>query len=175
MSELFSEWIASIPPQTLVLVPLVAFLESCVVVGLFVSGVFLLTIVSLIYAQGEFPLLTLVSLAFLGAFIGDQVGFFVGKAGAPFLWKRRWVRKQLVKRKNSYRKFRRLLLTAAPAAICLGRLSPPIRSLSPVIAGLSGLRPLVFLLCDLLACALWASGLALLAYGANQILSLIHI
>lgn len=46
MSELFSEWIASIPPQTLVLVPLVAFLESCVVVGLFVSGVFLLTIVS---------------------------------------------------------------------------------------------------------------------------------
>ena len=47
MSELFSEWIASIPPQTLVLVPLVAFLESCVVVGLFVSGVFLLTIVSL--------------------------------------------------------------------------------------------------------------------------------
>ena len=42
MSELFSEWIASIPPQTLVLVPLVAFLESCVVVGLFVSGVFLL-------------------------------------------------------------------------------------------------------------------------------------
>ena len=111
MSELFSEWIASIPPQTLVLVPLVAFLESCVVVGLFVSGVFLLTIVSLIYAQGEFPLSTLVSLAFLGAFIGDQVGFFVGKAGAPFLWKRRWVRKQLVKRKNSYRKFRRLLLT----------------------------------------------------------------
>ena len=95
MSELFSEWIASIPPQTLVLVPLFAFLESCVVVGLFVSGVFLLTIVSLIYAQGEFPLLTLVSLAFLGAFIGDQVGFFVGKAGAPFLWKRRWVRKQL--------------------------------------------------------------------------------
>ena len=105
MSELFSEWIASIPPQTLVLVPLVAFLESCVVVGLFVSGVFLLTIVSLIYAQGEFPLSTLVSLAFLGAFIGDQVGFFVGKAGAPFLWKRRWVRKQLVKRKTATASF----------------------------------------------------------------------
>ena len=169
MSELFSEWIASIPPQTLFLVPLVAFLESCVVIGLFVSGVFLLTIVSLIYAQGEISLLTLVSLAFIGAFVGDQVGFFVGRAGAPFLWKRRLVRKQLVKRKSSYRKFRRLLLTAAPAAICLGRLSPPIRSLSPVIAGLSGLRPFIFFLCDLLACALWASGLALLAYGANQI------
>ena len=40
MSELFSEWIASIPPHALVLLPLVAFLESCVVVGLFVSGVF---------------------------------------------------------------------------------------------------------------------------------------
>ena len=68
--------------------------------------------------------------------------------------------------KKRYRKFRRLLLTAAPAAICLQTLA--IRSLSPVIAA-GGLRPLVFLLCDLLACALWASGLALLAYGANQI------
>ena len=169
MSELFSEWIASIPPQTLVLVPLVAFLESCVVVGLFVSGVFLLTIVSLIYAQGDFSLFTLVSLAFVGAFVGDQLGFFVGRTGAPFLWRLRWVRKKLIQRKNSYRKFRRLLLKAAPAAICLGRLSPPIRSLSPVIAGLSGLKPSVFLFCDLLACTLWASGLALLAYGANQI------
>ena len=82
MSELFSEWIASIPPQTLFLVPLVAFLESCVVIGLFVSGGFLLTIVSLIYAQGEFSLLTLVSLAFVGAFVGSAVGAFVGN-GCP--------------------------------------------------------------------------------------------
>ena len=93
MSELFSEWIASIPPQTLVLVPLVAFLESCVVVGLFVSGVFLLTIVSLIYAQGEFALLTLVSLAFLGAFVGDQIGFFVGRTSSASLniWCFQWI------------------------------------------------------------------------------------
>ena len=169
MAEFFSDWIASLPPNTIAIVPLIAFLESCVVVGLFVSGIFLLTVVSLIYAQGEFGLPVLVSLAFVGAFVGDQLGFYIGRSGAPFLWHSRWIRKQLVKRKQSYRKYRRLLLTATPVAICVGRLSPPIRSISPVIAGLIGLRPLTFLICDVFACAIWALGLAGLAYGANQI------
>ena len=169
MSELFSDWIAAIPPNTLAIIPLVAFLESCVVIGLFVSGIFLLTIVSLIYAQGEVGLPVLVFLAFVGAFVGDQVGFYIGRGGAPFLWRSRWVRKQLVKRKLAYRKYRRLLLTATPIAICVGRLSPPIRSVSPVIAGLIGLRPITFLMCDIFACCVWSIGLAVLAYGANQI------
>ena len=169
MVELLSEWVAAIPPNTLAIVPLIAFLESCVVVGLFVSGIFLLTIVSLIYAQGEVGLLPLVSLAFFGAFIGDQLGFYIGRGGAPFLWHSRWVRKQLVRRKQAYRRYRRLLLTATPVAICIGRLSPPIRSISPVVAGLSGLSPVTFLICDLFACFVWSIGLAVLAYGANQI------
>jgi membrane-associated protein len=169
MGEVLSQWIAAIPPNTLAVVPLVAFLESCVVVGLFVSGIFLLTIVTLIYAQGDVGLPVLVSLAFVGAFIGDQLGFYIGRGGAPFLWQSRWVRKQLLKRKLAYRKYRRLLLTATPIAICIGRLSPPIRSISPVVAGLIGLRPFTFLMCDIFACAVWAAGLAILAYGANQI------
>ena len=85
MGEVLSEWIAAIPPNTLAIVPLVAFLESCVVVGLFVSGIFLLTIVSLIYAQGEVGLPVLVSLAFVGAFIGDQLGFYVKRRGSVSL------------------------------------------------------------------------------------------
>ena len=169
MSELFSDWVTTIPTNTLAIIPLVAFLESCVVIGLFVSGIFLLTIVSLIYAQGEVGLPVLVFLAFIGSFIGDQLGFYVGRGGAPFLWHNRWVRKQLVRRKLAYRKYRRLLMTATPIAICAGRLSPPIRSISPVIAGLVGLRPITFLVCDLFACSVWAAGLAVLAYGANQI------
>ena len=35
--------------------------------------------------------------------------------------------------------------------------------------GLIGLRPFTFLMCDIFACAVWAAGLAILAYGANQI------
>jgi membrane-associated protein len=93
----------------LLLVPVIAFLESCVFVGLFVSGIFLLSTVSLIYAQGETGLIPLVGLAFAGALLGDHVGYVVGVAAGPVLVKSRWIRKQLVKRERGYRKVQEML------------------------------------------------------------------
>lgn len=167
MDELMGDWIATLPPETLLLVPLLAFLESCLLIGLFVSGIFLLGTVTAIYAQGETSLFLLVPLAFGGAMAGDHLGFFVGYALAPMLWKKRWIRKRLVKRKVAYRRFRNLMLKSAPWAICVGRLSPPLRSLSPVLAGTSGLKPMQFFAYDLLACSIWATGLTLLVLGIN--------
>lgn len=169
MDELLGEWIATLPPQAIILVPLLAFLESCLLIGLFVSGIFLLGTVSAIYAQGDTSLFLLIPLAFTGALLGDHLGYFAGHQLAPILWKKKWVRKKLVKRKVAYRKFRNLMLKSAPWAICVGRLSPPLRSLSPVLAGTSGLKPLHFFAYDLLACTLWASGLTALVLGINLI------
>jgi len=169
VSELLGQWIATLPPQAIFLVPLLAFLESCIFIGLFVSGIFLLGTVSAIYAQGDTSLYLLIALAFFGALLGDHTGFFVGYKAAPLLWKKRWIRKFILQRKAAYRKFRTLMLKSAPWAICIGRLSPPLRSLSPVLAGASGLRPLQFFAFDLLACALWASGLTALTLGINLI------
>lgn len=169
MNELLGEWIATLPPHTIILVPLFAFLESCLLVGLFVSGIFLLGTVSVIYAQGDTSLFLLIPLAFTGALVGDHIGFFAGHQVAPVLWKKKWIRKKLVKRKVAYRKFRNLMLKSAPWAICVGRLSPPLRSLSPVLAGTSGLTPRQFFAYDVLACSIWASGLTALVLGINQI------
>jgi membrane-associated protein len=162
-------WITTLPPQTIILVPLFAFLESCLFVGLFVSGIFLLSTVSIIYAQGDTSLFLLIPLSFMGALIGDHIGFFAGSQVAPLLWKKKWVRKKLVKRKVAYRKFRNLMINSAPWAICVGRLSPPLRSISPVLAGTSGLKPVQFFAYDVLACTIWASGLTALVLGVNQI------
>ena len=169
MNELLGEWIATLPPQTIVLVPLLAFLESCIFVGLFISGIFLLGTVSAVYAQGETSLLLLIPLEFTGALVGDHLGFWVGYKAAPMLWKKRWIRKKLLQRKLAFRKSRNLMLKSAPWAICIGRLSPPLRSLAPVLAGTSGLKPMQFFAYDLLACTLWASGLTALVLGINLI------
>lgn len=169
MNEFLGDWVATLPPQAIALVPLLAFLESCLFVGLFVSGIFLLGTVSAIYAQGETSLFLLIPLAFSGAMIGDHLGYWVGYKAAPFMWKKRWIRKKLIKRKVAYRKFRELMLKSAPWAICIGRLSPPLRSLSPVLAGASGLKPSHFFAYDLLACSIWASGLTALVLGINLI------
>lgn len=169
MNELLGEWIATLPPQTFLLVPLLAFLESCLFVGLFVSGIFLLSTISLVYAQGDTSLFFLVLLSFMGALLGDHIGYFAGSRVAPLLWKKKWVRQQLVKRKVRYRKFRNMMIKSSPLAICVGRLSPPLRSLSPFLAGTSGLKPVQFFAYDLLACSIWAGGLAALAFGASQL------
>ena len=65
MTEFVGEWVSNLPPQALYIVPVLAFLESCLFVGLFVSGVFLLSAVSLIYAGGDTGLFSLIALSFL--------------------------------------------------------------------------------------------------------------
>jgi hypothetical protein len=63
VSEALGELIAAFPPQMLFLVPLLAFLESALFVGLSISGLFLLSTVSVIYAQGETGLIFLIGLS----------------------------------------------------------------------------------------------------------------
>ncbi len=168
MSESLAELIAAFQPHMLLLVPLLAFLESCIFVGLFISGLFLLSTITLVYGQGESGLSFLIGLSFAGALLGDHAGFWVGRLGGPVLLKKRWVRKQIVKRKQGYRKFRKMLTRSAPWAICLGRLYPPTRSISPAVAGASGITLVQFFVYDLLACTLWAVGLTFLVFGASQ-------
>jgi len=169
MTEVVTEWLGNLPPHALLVVPLLAFLESCLLVGLFVSGVFLLSTVSLIYAGGDIGLFTLIALSFLGALLGDHFGYFVGFHAAPTLWKKKWIRQKVVKRRVAFRRMQNLLVKSAPWAICIGRMSPPIRSISPVMAGVAGITPIRFFVFDLLACTIWATGLTLLVLGINLI------
>ncbi|MEQ8692608.1 MAG: DedA family protein [Pseudomonadales bacterium] len=169
MADTLNELVANIGPHGYLLVPALAFLEACVGIGLFVSGIFLVSTASLIYLQGEVNLALLIALAFSGALLGDHLGFLVGAYAGPALGKKRWVRKQLVRRKEAYRKFQRLLQKSTPWAICLGRLYPATRSLSPVLAGVSNISLSRFFAYDLLACSLWATGLTVIVYTAGQV------
>ena len=76
-------WIDANLHLTLYLIPLFAFAEACIGIGLFVSGVFLVVICSLAFDQqlASLPLITL--LAFVGALLGDHVGYYIGKSFGP--------------------------------------------------------------------------------------------
>jgi membrane protein DedA with SNARE-associated domain len=90
MSDFLASWIQLLTVELLLLVALLAFLESLIVVGLFVSGFFLLTTCSVVYAQGNTSLMVIVVVA------------------------------------------------------CAGRFLPAIRSVSPALAGITGIRPVNF-------------------------------
>ena len=153
------------PPYIIVLIPLFAFLEACAIIGIFVSGIFLLSTATLLYSTGNSPIIEIVPLAFLGAMAGDHTGYFLGRFVGDRFWKAPILRRY-EERKH---KVHDLLEKSAPLAICVGRLTPAIRSITPIVAGISGLSPTRFLAFDILACSIWATGLYLLVTGLSQL------
>ena len=140
----------------LFLVPLLAFCEACLGLGLFVSGAFLLATAMITYGADPSGLMLILLLAFLGAFSADSVGYFIGYLFSDKLHKREFMRKYGEARD----KFSSLVDRSMLLAICVGRLTPFLRSVTPFLAGSMGLRPARFLFFDLIACVIWVSGLA---------------
>ena len=149
----------------LILITALAFLECMFGIGLFVSGIFLLSTATAFYLGGEYPLWQITLAALIGAIVGDHAGYFIGRYSGPTLWRHRFI----LRHEEKARKVQRWLKTSAPLTICLGRLVPAVRSLTPVIAGLSDVAPRRFMLIDLFACALWSTGLSLLVSGIAAI------
>ena len=156
--DLLHEWMADPPPYIILLVPLFAFLESCAIVGIFVSGLILLSTATLLYSTGNSTILEIVPLAFFGAMAGDHTGYFLGRFVGDKFWKAPILRRYEQRKHQVHQ----LLEKSAPFAICMGRLTPALRSITPIVAGVSGLSPARFLAFDLLACTIWAAGLCLL-------------
>ena len=69
------------------------------------------------------------------------------------------------KRETQLNRAEGYVLKHGASAILIGRFVPAIRSLVPMMVGGSGISKLKFSLVDILACALWSAGLALLVVG----------
>ncbi len=151
-------------PSLILLVPLLAFLEACAVVGVFVSGVFLLSTSAYLFTQTDTSLMLIAALAFVGAFIGDHSGYLLGRLAGPRLWET----KLLTRYHNQRTRALELLEKSALLTVCAGRLTPALRSLTPIVAGLSGLSPARFTAYDVVACSIWATGLVVILQGLDS-------
>lgn len=160
-------WLSANKQHSWMIIPLLAFLEACPGVGLFVSGVILLSVSTLLYTENLVGLSQLLALAFAAACVADHIGFYLGRWFGPKLQKTGFVRK----RAAQMQKGEAFILKYGAAAIVLGRLLTAVRSLVPMLVGISGTNPLKFTLFDLLACAVWSAGLGLLVTGLGNFLS----
>ena len=140
----------------ILLVPLFAFCEAILGLGLFVSGIFLVGTCMLIYSAQPDLLPFMLVRGFAGAFSADLIGY-----GAGYLFAARINRTGILNRyKKARDKFSALVDRSMLLAICAGRLTPFLRSVTPFLAGSFGLKPFRFLVFDLIACSIWVSGLA---------------
>lgn len=143
---------------------LFAFAEACIGIGLFVSGIILVTVGSLLYSNGAISLELLAACALLGATLGDHAGYYTGRLlGQRLLQKITSPRVQ-----KALHTSERLLRNHGGFAIFIGRFVPAIRSVLPALIGISGFNRLRYTLLDFLACLLWALALGAIIAGVDR-------
>lgn len=137
----------------LLLVPLFAFAEACIGIGLLVSGAFLLIISTALYSSDLASLQMIVPLAMAGAMVGDHAGFYAGLYLGPRLHHLGLAERH----RDRINRAESLIRRYGAWAVFIGRFIPAIRSLIPAALGISGFTRLRFSILDVLACALWAT------------------
>lgn len=160
----FDEQFASISPIFLyVLIGAIVFVETGILLGFFLPGDSILFSAGLVAAaHGNVNIVILVTVIFLAAFIGDQVGFVLGrKIGRPYLERHSGPRiEKMIERSERF--YERTGWWAVVAA----RFFPWIRTFVPPIAGASHMNYYKFLSANALGALLWGVGITLAGYYA---------
>ncbi|WP_374955428.1 VTT domain-containing protein [Streptomyces sp. Ru72] len=140
---------------------LVVFAESGLLIGFFLPGDSLLFTCGLLITAGtmKFPLWGAIGLICLAAILGDQAGYMFGKKVGPSLFRRPDSR--LFKQEN-VTKAHEFFEKHGPKSLVLARFVPIVRTFTPIIAGVSGMKYRSFLAFNVIGGVLWGAGVTLL-------------
>jgi len=163
----FDEQFASISPILVyVIIGAIVFVETGILLGFFLPGDSVLFSAGLVAAaHGEVNILILVTVIFLAAFVGDQVGFVLGrKIGRPYLERHKGpkIQKMIERSERFYER-------TGWWAVVAARFFPWIRTFVPPIAGASHMNYYKFLSANALGALLWGVGITLAGYYAAAI------
>ena len=141
----------------------IIFVETGLLLGFFLPGDSILFSAGLVAAShGDINILILISVIFLAAFLGDQVGFVFGRVvGRPYLEKNKSprIQKMIITAENFYEK-------TGWWAVVAARFFPWIRTFVPPIAGAAKMNYYRFLSANALGALLWGCGITLAGYYA---------
>lgn len=166
-----SEWTEGILLETTPLLIYVTlflfvFIETGILIAFFLPGDSVLFAAGLIAAsRDDTSIWILVTVIFIAAFLGDQVGFVLGRHfGRPYLDKYQApkLRKMIARAERFYERY-------GYSAIILARFYPWIRTIVPPLAGVSRMNYYKFLSANVIGAFLWGVGITMLGYGAASI------
>ncbi len=163
----FDEQFASIAPFVLyLLIGAIVFVETGILFGFFLPGDSILFSAGLVAAtHGEVNIVILVTVIFIAAFFGDQIGFVLGRlVGRPYLEKHNSPRMQKMIERSE-----RFYEQTGWWAVVAARFFPWIRTFVPPIAGASMMNYYKFLSANALGALLWGVGITLAGYYAASL------
>ena len=166
-----ADWIeqtlnASGPFLIYVLMGTIVFVETGILVAFWLPGDSVLFAAGLLAgSRDDVNIVFLVFIIFLAAFVGDQVGYVLGrKYGRSYLERKdsEKIRKMVARAEAFYEKY-------GWSAVILARFYPWIRTFMPPIAGIGKMNYYKFLAANALGGLLWGVGITLLGYYAASI------
>ncbi|MFF4259491.1 DedA family protein [Streptomyces sp. NPDC001663] len=140
---------------------LIVFAESGLLIGFFLPGDSLLFTCGLLITAGtlDFPLWAAILLICVAAILGDQAGYVFGKKVGPSLFtrpdSRLFKQENVVKAHEFFEKY-------GPKSLVLARFVPIVRTFTPIIAGVSGMKYRSFITFNVIGGVLWGAGVTLL-------------
>jgi membrane-associated protein len=144
----------------------IIFIETALLVGFFLPGDSLLFSAGLVAAvRNDVNIVILVFTVFLAAFIGDQVGYILGrKIGRPYFQTRnsKRMQKMLLKSERFYEKY-------GWWSVVIARYIPWVRTFVPPIAGTVKMNYYKFLSANALGTFLWGVGITLAGFYSGSI------
>ncbi|MFD0312579.1 DedA family protein [Streptomyces sp. NPDC127119] len=147
---------------------LIVFAESGLLIGFFLPGDSLLFTAGMLITAGtlDFPLWGAIALICLAAILGDQAGYMFGKKVGPSLFTRPDSR--LFKQEN-VAKAHEFFEKYGPKSLVLARFVPIVRTFTPIIAGVSGMKYRSFLIFNVIGGVLWGAGVTALGSWLGSI------
>ncbi|MFE7075677.1 DedA family protein [Streptomyces sp. NPDC057620] len=147
---------------------LIVFAESGLLIGFFLPGDSLLFTAGMLITAGtlDFPLWAAIALICVAAILGDQAGYMFGKKVGPSLFTRPDSR--LFKQEN-VTKAHEFFEKYGPKSLVLARFVPIVRTFTPIIAGVSGMKYRSFLIFNVIGGVLWGAGVTALGSWLGSI------
>ena len=160
------DWLGpALEPWGYVLLGLATMLEASAFIGLAVPGEGALLFAGFLAQQGRLSLPLCIAVAFVGAVLGDSIGYEIGRHGGERLRHTRvgrWIGDE------RWDRSRRLLQRHGALAVFLGRFLGVVRALVPAVAGDARLSYPRFLLWNVLGAAAWSAATVLVGYAVGS-------
>lgn len=145
----------------------IIFSESGLFIGFFLPGDSLLFTAGFLASQGFLNIWMLMGITFIGAVLGDSVGYAFGKRIGPAIFSREdslfFDRKNIERSRVFYERY-------GTKAIILARFMPVVRTFAPILAGVGQMRYRTFLMFNVIGGFLWTIGLSALGYYLGSII-----
>lgn len=146
------------------IIGVLAFLESLVLIGLFVPAIATMIAVGGLIGAGIIDPMPVIVCGIVGAVAGDWVSYALGRSLGPAIYHHRWLKGHRVGFARARLFFRRFGFVS----VLIGRFLGPVRSTVPVVAGVLRMPRAAFQAANVISAMLWVPALLAPGYFAGS-------